>query len=93
MVNPLYHSVELTRGAVFGALGGGPALLHLGVPLVCVVLMWFLACARMRSRVVGCPPHTHGRRGGHRPPRRPRTREPCGYSPPLGDQRSSTLLR
>ncbi|WDZ91819.1 ABC transporter permease [Nocardiopsis sp. HUAS JQ3] len=53
MANPLYHSVELIRGVVFGNLGAGPALFHLGVLLVFVVLMWFLACARMRRRVVG----------------------------------------
>ncbi|WP_047867868.1 ABC transporter permease [Nocardiopsis sp. RV163] len=53
MVNPLYHSVELIRGVVFGGIGAGPALFHLGVLLVFVVLMWFLACARMRRRVVG----------------------------------------
>ena len=33
MANPLYHAVELIRGAVFGGLGAGAALLHVGVLL------------------------------------------------------------
>ncbi|GAA1453471.1 MULTISPECIES: ABC transporter permease [Nocardiopsidaceae] len=53
MANPLYHAVELIRGSVFGGLGAGAALLHVGVLLGFIVLMWFLAGFQMRRRVVG----------------------------------------
>ncbi|WP_306371090.1 ABC transporter permease [Nocardiopsis sp. CC223A] len=52
VLNPLYHAVELIRGSVFGGLSGGAALLHVGVLLAFIVLMWFLAGSQMRRRVV-----------------------------------------
>lgn len=52
MVNPLYHAVELIRGAVFGGAGAVSVLLHTGVLLAFVALMWFLASTQMRRRVV-----------------------------------------
>lgn len=50
--NPLYHAVELVRGAVFGGIGAGRVLVHVGVLLAFTALMWFLASHRMRRRVV-----------------------------------------
>ncbi|MEU4699603.1 MULTISPECIES: ABC transporter permease [Nonomuraea] len=50
-VNPLYHCVELVRGAVFGRLGLDD-LGHLGVLAACAVLMWALAVWKMRARLI-----------------------------------------
>ncbi|MEU3016554.1 MULTISPECIES: ABC transporter permease [unclassified Nocardiopsis] len=52
MINPLYHAVELIRGAVFGGLDALGALTHVGVLLAFVVLMWNLAAFQMGRRVV-----------------------------------------
>lgn len=52
MANPLFHAVELIRGAVFGGLGPGMALLHVAVLAGFAYLMWNLAAFQMRRRVV-----------------------------------------
>ena len=52
LANPLYHAVELIRGSVFGQLTPGSVLLHTGVLLGFIALMWLLACLQMRRRVI-----------------------------------------
>ena len=49
--NPLYHCVQLVRHAVFGFHGSSDAG-HVGVLLVFGALMWTLAVARMRRRLI-----------------------------------------
>jgi lipooligosaccharide transport system permease protein len=49
-VNPLYHCVELVRGAVLGL--EWIDLLHLAVLLAFALLMWLLAVRRMRARLI-----------------------------------------
>ncbi|WP_199536813.1 ABC transporter permease [Spongiactinospora gelatinilytica] len=49
--NPLYHCVELVRGAVFGRLGLD-SLLHVGVLAVFAAVMWCLALWKMRARLI-----------------------------------------
>jgi lipooligosaccharide transport system permease protein len=49
-LNPLFHCVELVRGAVFG-LGSGD-LVHVLALVVFAVAMWLLAVRRLRSRLV-----------------------------------------
>jgi lipooligosaccharide transport system permease protein len=51
VLNPLYHCVELVRGAVFGFSGLHDAG-HVGALLVFAALMWVLAVRRLRSRLV-----------------------------------------
>jgi lipooligosaccharide transport system permease protein len=46
---PLYHGVELSRGAVLGTLGAAEAAVHVGV-LSAVVLAGFFACRAGFSR-------------------------------------------
>jgi len=50
-VNPLYHCVELVRGAVFG-FGGVADLLHVAALAVFAFAMWRLAIARMTARLI-----------------------------------------
>ncbi|MFI6576997.1 ABC transporter permease [Nocardiopsis sp. NPDC050513] len=52
MANPLYHAVELIRGAVFGGLEARAVLGHVAVVLAFIVVIWFLAVRQMRRRVV-----------------------------------------
>ncbi|MCY9787704.1 ABC transporter permease [Nocardiopsis sp. EMB25] len=52
MANPLYHAVELIRGAVFGDIAPGAVLVHVAVMLVFIVLIWLLAVRQLRRRVV-----------------------------------------
>lgn len=52
LANPLYHCVELVRHCVFG-LEPLVDLGHVAVLVVFVVLMWFAAVSRLRSRLVG----------------------------------------
>ncbi len=49
--NPLYHCVELVRGAVFG-FGGPGALLHVGALVIFAVTMWRLAIWRLTKRLI-----------------------------------------
>ncbi|WP_067973347.1 ABC transporter permease [Nocardiopsis trehalosi] len=49
-LNPLYHCVELVRGAVFGL--GADDLGHLAGILVFAALMWCLAVFQMRRRLI-----------------------------------------
>lgn len=49
--NPLYHCVELVRGAVFGRLGTDD-LVHVGVLVAFAALMWGLAVWKMRARLI-----------------------------------------
>src|SRR4051794_9700836 len=49
--NPLYHCVQLVRGAVFG-FEGWVALAHLGILVGFGLLMWRLAIWRMERRLV-----------------------------------------
>jgi lipooligosaccharide transport system permease protein len=51
VLNPLYHCVELVRGAVFGFSGLHDAG-HVLALLVFAALMWLLAVRRLRSRLV-----------------------------------------
>ena len=50
-VNPLYHCVQLVRGAVFGFDGWGD-LWHVAALLVFAVVMWRLAVHRLERRLV-----------------------------------------
>src|SRR5690606_17831237 len=50
-VNPLYHCVELVRGAVFG-FAGWSELWHVLALAVFAVLMWRLAVHRLERRLV-----------------------------------------
>ncbi|WP_028648925.1 ABC transporter permease [Nocardiopsis sp. CNT312] len=52
MANPLYHAVELIRGAVFGGLTTDTALLHTGVLVLFIAVIWWAAVRRMSRRVV-----------------------------------------
>jgi len=48
---PMWHGTELARGAAFGTLGWGSALVHLGfLALLCTVGV-LLACWRFRARL------------------------------------------
>lgn len=49
-VNPLYHCVELVRGAVLGVAWDD--LVHAGVLLLFAVVMWRLAIRQMRRRLI-----------------------------------------
>jgi len=49
-VNPLYHCVELVRGAVFGLDAGD--LVHAAALVVFGAVMWLLAVRRIRRRLV-----------------------------------------
>ncbi len=51
VLNPLYHCVELVRGAVFG-FSGWHDLGHVAALLAFAALMWALAVRRLRSRLV-----------------------------------------
>jgi lipooligosaccharide transport system permease protein len=51
MLNPLYHTVELVRHAVFG-LRPLEDLGHLGVVLLFAALMWIIAVRGMRRRLI-----------------------------------------
>lgn len=51
-VNPLYHCVELVRGAVFSTAEVVPVLGHTAALVVFAGLMCALAIARMRSRLI-----------------------------------------
>ncbi|WP_017540213.1 ABC transporter permease [Nocardiopsis halophila] len=50
-VNPLYHCVELVRGAAFG-IDAGAAALHWAALFAFVVVVWGLAVFQMRRRLV-----------------------------------------
>jgi lipooligosaccharide transport system permease protein len=50
-INPLYHTVELVRHAVFG-FDGLSDLVHVGALLVFAMLTWRLAIWRMEKRLV-----------------------------------------
>lgn len=50
-INPLYHCVELVRGAVFG-FTGWTDLGHVGALVVFAVLMWRLAAWRLTKRLI-----------------------------------------
>ncbi|MET9336851.1 MULTISPECIES: ABC transporter permease [unclassified Nonomuraea] len=50
-LNPLYHCVELVRGAVFGRLGVDD-LGHTAVLVAYAALMWSLAVWKMRARLI-----------------------------------------
>ncbi|MFD1940139.1 MULTISPECIES: ABC transporter permease [Nonomuraea] len=50
-LNPLYHCVELVRGAVFGRLGFDD-LGHTAVLVAYAVLVWALAVWKMRARLI-----------------------------------------
>lgn len=50
--NPLYHCVELVRGAVFGTAQALPALVHVLALLGFAGLMWALAVHRMRAKLI-----------------------------------------
>lgn len=49
--NPLFHCVELVRGAVFGHLGIDD-LVHVGVLVLFAAVMWGLAVWKMRARLI-----------------------------------------
>jgi len=49
-LNPLYHCVELVRGAVFGLEAGDVG--HVGALLLFAATMWVLAVTRMRARLI-----------------------------------------
>ena len=51
-VNPLYNSVELVRGAVFGWHGWAEDLGHVAVLVVWAVALWRLAIRQMTMRLV-----------------------------------------
>jgi lipooligosaccharide transport system permease protein len=51
-VNPLYNSVELVRGAVFGWHGWATDLLHVAVLVVWALALWRLAIRQMTKRLV-----------------------------------------
>ena len=74
--NPLYHCVQLVRGAAFG-FEGWVGLAHLGILLAFGLVMWRLAIWRMDKRLVtsagralghaancGCDIGAHGRAVG-----------------------------
>ena len=48
---PLWHAIELCRGAILGGLGAGRALLHIGVLLAYVVGGWLLCVHTFRRRL------------------------------------------
>ena len=50
-LNPLYHCVELVRGAVFG-FSGVSDLGHVAGLLIFAALMWRLSVTRLRSRLI-----------------------------------------
>jgi lipooligosaccharide transport system permease protein len=50
--NPLYHCVELVRGAVFGWHGWGEDLWHVAFLLVWAFVLWRLAIRQMSRRLV-----------------------------------------
>lgn len=50
--NPLYNSVELVRGAVFGWDGWGPHLLHVAILVAWAGLLWRFAIRQMTRRLV-----------------------------------------
>ncbi len=63
---PLYHGVELCRGAVLGTLGVADAVVHVAV-LVAFWLAGFLICRRTfarRLRDMTAATHCIGRRAG-----------------------------
>ena len=49
--NPLYHCVQLVRGAVFG-FDGISSLGHVGALILFAVVMWRLAVRRLRARLI-----------------------------------------
>jgi lipooligosaccharide transport system permease protein len=51
-LNPLYHCVELVRGAVFGWHGWGHDLVHVAALLAWALLFWRLAIRQMTRRLV-----------------------------------------
>lgn len=51
-VNPLYHTVELVRAAVFGGGTAGQVLVHIGVLVVFALLMWRLSVVAMRRALI-----------------------------------------
>lgn len=50
--NPLYNSVELVRGAVFGWHGWGTDLVHVTVLVVWALVLWRMAIRQMTRRLV-----------------------------------------
>lgn len=52
-VTPLWHGVELTRGAILGGLTFGAGAIHVAYLSVLVLLGWALARAGFRRRLVG----------------------------------------
>lgn len=52
-VTPLWHGVELTRGAVLGGLGLAAAALHVGYLGALTAIGWLLARVLFRRRLVG----------------------------------------
>lgn len=52
-VTPLWHGVELTRGAVLGGLGLGAAAAHVAYLSAWVVAGWLVARRTFRRRLVG----------------------------------------
>jgi lipooligosaccharide transport system permease protein len=50
---PLWHGVELTRGAIIGGLGAGAAAVHVAYLSSFVVAGWLIARRTFRTRMVG----------------------------------------
>jgi lipooligosaccharide transport system permease protein len=51
-LTPLYHGVELSRGATLGTLSAGPAALHLAVLLAYIGVGTLLAGRNLRRRLL-----------------------------------------
>ncbi len=52
LINPLYNSVELVRGAVFGWHGWVEDLWHVAVLVVWAFVLWRIAIRQMAKRLV-----------------------------------------
>lgn len=50
-VTPLWHAVELCRGATTGTLGLGPALVHVGFLVACIAAGCWFGVGTFRSRL------------------------------------------
>jgi len=48
---PLFHAIELSRGAVLGGLSAGMALVHLAVLIAYVTVGWVVAVKTIRQRL------------------------------------------
>jgi len=51
MATPLWHAVELCRGATTGSIGFGPAVVHVGYLVACVAIGWLFGVRGFTKRL------------------------------------------